>query len=153
MNERDRPMADARFDQVNIVAADLEATVAFYRRLGIDLHEPFRTAGGAPFHTSSRAAEGGLIEADSPAFAQVWNQGWRGESELAGRVVIGLRVADRGEVDRLYREATAAGGKGLQPPYDAFWGARYAIVEDPDGIAVGLMSPADEAHRSPPPFA
>ena len=27
--------------------------------------------------------------------------------------------------------------------YDAFWGARYAIVEDPDGHTVGLMGPID----------
>ena len=46
---------------------------------------------------------------------------------------------------------TAAGHRGLQAPFDAFWGARYAIVEDPDGIAVGLMSPISAEHRSPPP--
>ena len=34
---------------------------------------------------------------------------------------------------------------------DSFWGARYAIVEDPDGIAVGLMSPISAKHRAPPP--
>jgi hypothetical protein len=39
----------------------------------------------------------------------------------------------------------------LQPPYDAFWGARYAIVEDPDGIAVGLMSPISPDFKSVPP--
>jgi len=44
-------------------------------------------------------------------------------------------------------------------PFDAFWGARYAIVlgaryaivEDPDGVAVGLMSPSSAEHRRPPP--
>ena len=46
---------------------------------------------------------------------------------------------------------TAAGHRGLQAPYDAFWGARYAVVEDPDGIAVGLMSPKSAEHRSPAP--
>jgi hypothetical protein len=38
---------------------------------------------------------------------------------------------------------TAAGYAGPQPPYDAFWGARYAIVQDPDDNDVGLMSPID----------
>lgn len=145
-------MTAPRFDQLNIVSDDLDATVAFYRQLGLELHEPFRDAAGEPFHTSNRATDGGLLEADSPAFARVWNAGWEAEADLAGRVVVGLRVADRAEVDRLYAEITAAGHKGLQPPYDAFWGARYAIVEDPNGLAVGLMSPADEAHRAPPPF-
>ena len=39
----------------------------------------------------------------------------------------------------------------MQPPHDAFWGARYAIVEDPDGIAVGLMSPISPDFKSVPP--
>jgi uncharacterized glyoxalase superfamily protein PhnB len=63
-------------------------------------------------------------------------------------VVVGFHVASREEVDRLYGEMTAAGYRGLQAPYDAFWGARYAVVEDPDGIAVGLMSPKSAEHRS-----
>jgi hypothetical protein len=32
-----------------------------------------------------------------------------------------------------------------------FWGARYAIIEDPDGIAVGVMSPISADRKSPPP--
>lgn len=145
-------MLVSRFDQLNLISDDLDATVCFYRQLGVDLHEPFRTAAGEPFHTSNRAEDSGLFEVDSPAFARSWNRGWKGEPDLAGRVVVGLRLADRASVDRLYAEITAAGQKGLQPPFDAFWGARYAIVEDPNGVAVGLMSPADQAHRSPRPF-
>ena len=41
--------------------------------------------------------------------------------------------------------------RSQQPPFDAFWGARYAIVEDPDGNSVGLMSPVDPTRRSPMP--
>jgi uncharacterized glyoxalase superfamily protein PhnB len=32
-----------------------------------------------------------------------------------------------------------------------FWGARYAIVEDPDGNHVGVMSPSDPDRRRAPP--
>ena len=39
--------------------------------------------------------------------------------------------------------------QGLQPPFDAFWGARYAIVEDPDGNPVA----PDQPGRSGPPLA
>ena len=145
-------MSSVIFDQLNIVSDDLESTVRFYRRLGIQLSDPFRTAAGEPFHTSDREPEGALLEADSPAFAGRWNEGWKQVPDLNGRVVIGLRVADRESVDRLYGEITAGGHQGLQPPVDAFWGARYAIVEDPNGLAVGLMSPADDGHRSPPPL-
>ena len=43
------------------------------------------------------------------------------------------------------------GHKTSQPPFDPFWGARYAIVEDPDGNCIGFMSPSDPARRGPPP--
>jgi len=39
----------------------------------------------------------------------------------------------------------------LQPPFDAFWGARYAIVEDPDGNVIGFQSPSDPERRTAPP--
>ncbi|HYK71080.1 MAG TPA: VOC family protein, partial [Streptosporangiaceae bacterium] len=74
-------------------------------------------------------------------------RGWNG-----GRAVIGFRVSSRERVDELYSQLTADGYAGQQPPYDAFWGARYAIVEDPDGNAVGIMSPSDPDRRSRPDF-
>ena len=142
----------ARLDQINIVSKDLDATVAFYRRLGIGMQDPFRTRSGEPFHTNSASGVTPLLEADSSRFARIWNTGWRTETDLDGRIVIGLRFDSRDEVDRVYSEMVDSGHRSLQPPYDAFWGARYAVIEDPDGIAVGLMSPADNAHRSPPPI-
>jgi len=145
-------MPGPKLDQVNIVSADLDASVAFYRRLGIDMREPARSPSGAPFHAGAPVREGAVLEADSAPFARLWCEGWASEAELAGRVVIGIRLESRAEVDRLYAEVTAAGHNGLQPPYDAFWGARYAVVEDPDGIAVGLMSPRDGPHGPPPPI-
>ena len=39
---------------------------------------------------------------------------------------------------------TAAGYTGRQPPFDAFWGQRYATVLDPDGTPVDLFSPLEE---------
>jgi hypothetical protein len=65
----------------------------------------------------------------------------------------GRRVlaAHREAVDQRYAELTAAVYPGRQPPFEAFWGARYAIVTDPDGNDVGLMSPIDESRRTWPP--
>ncbi len=40
-----------------------------------------------------------------------------------------------------YAELTSAGYRGRQPPFDAFWGARYAIVADPDTQICSLGSP------------
>jgi uncharacterized glyoxalase superfamily protein PhnB len=150
-------MADPRpvFDQLNIVSGDVEASIAFYRQLGVAIPEGsvWRTSTG-PHHISAQRDQTGsdaVLDIDSAAFARVWNTGWRGESNLAGRVVVGFGVGARDAVDRLYAQMTSAGYRGLQAPYDAFWGARYAVIEDPDGLAVGLMSGISAAHKSAPP--
>src|SRR5438128_1214082 len=79
---------------------------------------------------------------------------------LAFYRLLGLTIAEtlpewehhhRNAVDETFGRIVAAGHRAQQSPYDAFWGARYAIVEDPDGNAVGLMSPIDEARRTAPP--
>jgi uncharacterized glyoxalase superfamily protein PhnB len=62
--------------------------------------------------------------------------------------VLGFKVDRRERVDEIYADLTGAGYRGQQPPYDAFWGARYAVVEDPDSNAVGIMSPVDPERRS-----
>jgi uncharacterized glyoxalase superfamily protein PhnB len=143
------------FSQLNIVSGDPAASIEFYRRLGIDIPDEsvWRTSTGIHHVTIRKPAKeaGCDLEIDSTAFAQMWNLGWRGRDDLRGRVVIGFGVPSREAVDEIYAEITAAGYVGLQAPYDAFWGARYAVVEDPDGIAVGLMSPRSVEFRSPPP--
>jgi catechol 2,3-dioxygenase-like lactoylglutathione lyase family enzyme len=144
-------MTEARpvLDQVNVVVGDMPAAVAFYRLLGLEVQEP--TGPDTPWgghHRAVSAGEAVDLDLDSSAFARRWNAGW---AQGATGAVIGFRVASRDAVDELYERLTAAGHPGQQPPYDAFWGARYAVVRDPAGNSVGIMSPADEAHRSEPP--
>lgn len=50
-----------------------------------------------------------------------------------GSTILGLSVTDRDAVDVAYVRLTGAGYHVRQPPYNAFRGARYAIVDDPDG--------------------
>ncbi len=135
----------AVLSQLNLVVRDMDAAVDFYRRLGIEIPDTL-----PDWQAHHRTADPGgevAIDLDSTAFAKQWNAGW--PASQTG-VVVGFRVATREDVDALYEELTGAGHVGQQPPYDAFWGARYAIVEDPSGNAVGLMSPSDPARRSRP---
>ncbi|MDB5092615.1 MAG: quinone binding protein [Candidatus Eremiobacteraeota bacterium] len=143
------------FSQLNVVSGDAAASLEFYRRLGVDIPEEcvWRTETGIHHASAKPAAKQARLDfdIDSAAFARRWNSGWSGRDDLRGRVVVGFRVSSRGEVNERYADLTRAGYRGLQEPYDAFWGARYAIVEDPDGIAVGLMSPVSPEFRSEPP--
>ena len=141
----DRP----RIDQLNIVVSDMERSLAFYRRLGVDAPQLWQ--GPDRQQHVNTSVNGFALDFDSPAFAAAWNCGWAGRTDLAGRVVVGFKLSDRNAVDRLYAQLTREGHRGLQPPYDAIWGARYAVVEDPDGLAIGLMSPTDAIDPSAPP--
>jgi len=132
-------------DQINLIVADMEASVAFYRRLGLDI--PDTDPAWQGHHRSAQGAGGLDFDLDSDEFARHWNRGWAG-----GRAVIGFKVESRPRVDELHAELTDAGYRSQQDPYDAFWGARYAVVEDPDGNPVGIMSPVDPARRSDPGF-
>ena len=85
-----------------------------------------------------------------PIRPRLWHAGWRADPASA-KVVLGFALPTRQAVDDRYAELTSAGYRGRQSPFDAFWGARYAIVADPDGNDVGLMSPVEESRRTWPP--
>ena len=130
--------------QLNVIVRDMDATLAFYRGLGFVIEaEP----GGS--HVELALANGLVVEFDGAESVAMWDSGWPGTT--GGSVVLGLALPARAAVDAAYAEITAAGHAGRQPPYDAFWGARYAIVEDPDGNPVGLMSPIEDSRKSWPP--
>lgn len=129
--------------QINLVVADLERAQAFYRLLGWEL---VVTPGGQ--HAEAYFGELS-VEFDTPASVALWNSGKVPDGP--GSTLLGLTVARREDVDGLYAAVLAAGHAGQQPPYDAFWGSRYAVVLDPDGHQVGLASPAQEARRFWPP--
>ena len=138
-------MADVRFDQLNIVVDDMEAAVAFYRSVGFTVDDvPEEWSAWAPHHRTISTPEGLAVDLDSAAFAKEWGN-------VGVGVVVTVRMPSREAVDERYAALVAAGHDGLKAPYDAFWGARYAIVRDPAGNAVGLMSEADEAFRQAGP--
>jgi catechol 2,3-dioxygenase-like lactoylglutathione lyase family enzyme len=148
-------MSKPTLNQINLVCGDPDASIVFYRRLGVEIPDArvWRTPTGIHHVSAAEQSADQAIDfdLDSVAFAQCWNTGWKGRTDLRGRVVVGFSVPARTDVDDLYRDMIAAGYRGLDEPIDAFWGARYAIIEDPDGIAVGVMSPVSPDMKSPPP--
>jgi catechol 2,3-dioxygenase-like lactoylglutathione lyase family enzyme len=136
-------------NQINLVVKDMARTVAFYRRLGLTVEEAARPE-WARHHATALLPNGVRLELDSIAFARQWNPGLRRPAGGAGGVIF-FGVPMPNDVDRLFEDMTGAGYASQTTPADAFWGARYAIVEDPDGNAVGFMSPIDPARRRAPP--
>lgn len=129
---------------LNVVVGDMPASLDFYRRLGVAVPGGTDPAG---VHVQLRMPGGFSLELDTAESARLWHAGWRADPASA-RVVIGFALPTREAVDARYAELTSAGYAGRQPPFDAHWGARYAIVADPDGNDVGLMSPIDDSRRT-----
>ncbi|WP_133902901.1 VOC family protein [Actinophytocola oryzae] len=118
---------------IGLVVEDMGASLAFYRRLGLDVpldsdNEP---------HVDVELPGGLRIAWDTVdtirSFAPEWTKPTGGH-----RVNLAFLCAD---VDKTYQELVDAGYRGHRPPWDAFWGQRYAGVEDPDGTVVDLFAP------------
>lgn len=141
-------MSDERpiLDQVNLVSGDLPGSVEFYRLLGVEI--PDTRPGWNEHHRSADFGADRVVDLDidSASFAVSW-----GAADFPRGPQLSFRVETRDAVDALYAKLTGAGHRGLREPYDAFWGVRYAIVEDPGGNAVGVMSEPSDEHRSSPP--
>jgi catechol 2,3-dioxygenase-like lactoylglutathione lyase family enzyme len=122
-----------RLDMIGLVVQDLAASLAFYRRLGLDVPED------ADGHVETQV--GGLrIAWDTFDVVRSFDPDW--EPPTGGhRVGFAFLVDSPAEVDALYAELTAAGYEGHKQPWDAFWGQRYAVVLDPDGNGVDLFAP------------
>ena len=131
---------EPQFMQVNVVVSDMDAAMAFYRLLGVDLNlstDDWPPGSGARHVHVRESASEFDFDLDNEPMARLW-----GDDRLQpGDAVIGFAVSSREAVDEKYRELTAAGYQSRREPYDAFFGARYAIVEDPDGHPISLMGP------------
>ena len=122
----------------------MDATYAFYRALGLEIPDDaiWRTSTGI-HHIDITMPSGLIVHFDSPQLAVVYNRGWSAPTGTGTRNVLSFKVAERDDVDALHRRLADSGYTCTQEPFDAFWGARYAIFADPDGNHVGIMSPSD----------
>ena len=111
-----------------LVVADLAASLAFYRRLGLDI-----PAGqdAAP-HVEVELAPGVRLLFDPESTVRQIDPAWTPPTGGA-RAKLGFGQADAAAVDARYAELLDAGYRGELAPWDAFWGQRYAVVLTPTG--------------------
>ncbi|ONK12833.1 VOC family protein [Streptomyces sp. MP131-18] len=125
-----------RLDLIGILTDDLAASLAFYRRLGLDI-----PAGAEQEPHVETVLPGGLRLAWDAAEV-VGGTGPDAVPPPAGRrIALAFLCDGPADVDRQYAALVQAGYTGSKDPWDAFWGQRYAIVLDPDGNGVDLFAP------------
>jgi catechol 2,3-dioxygenase-like lactoylglutathione lyase family enzyme len=135
---------------ISIVVSDMAKSLEFYRRLGVEIPEDsVWLKDGVGHHVTVKQPNGFNMDLDSAAMTKAYDPAWK---PGAGGNAIIFHAPTREGVDAIYNDMTSAGYTGHLAPFDAFWGARYAVIDDPDGNHVGLMSPMDEQYGSAPPL-
>jgi catechol 2,3-dioxygenase-like lactoylglutathione lyase family enzyme len=128
------------FDLIGLVVADMGKSLAFYRRLGLEIPAEADTEGHVEV-----ALPGGLRLAwDAAEVIRSFDPEWTPPTG-GPAMSLAFRCDSPAEVDRVFAELTGAGYGAGRPPWDAFWGQRYAVVHDPDGNHVDLFAPSAPA--------
>ena len=123
------------FNGIGIIVADMGRSLAFYRRLGLDIP----AAADSEPHVNVALSGGVNLMIDTIDTIKSFDAQW---TPPQGGNAFGLafECADPAEVDRVFAELTGAGYESHLAPWDAFWGQRYAVVVDPDGHHVDLFA-------------
>jgi catechol 2,3-dioxygenase-like lactoylglutathione lyase family enzyme len=116
--------------------ADLGKSLAFYRRLGLDIPPD---ADGEP-HVEVTLPGGLRLAWDPVDTVRSFDPGWT-PPQGSPRMALAFACDGPAEVDRVHAELAQAGYESHKEPWDADWGMRYAVILDPDGNSVDLFAP------------
>ncbi|MDF2267636.1 VOC family protein [Streptomyces coacervatus] len=124
-----------QFAVIGLVASDMAASLAFYRRLGL----VFPEGSEEQPHVNAELPGGLILALDTEDTIRSFYPGWQPPSG-GGRISLAFKCGSPAEVDSVYEDLVGAGYHGELKPWDAFWGQRYATVHDPDGNGVDLFA-------------
>ena len=127
-----------RLDLVGLAVREMAASLAFYRRLGLDIPEGAESSEHG--HVEATLPGGLRVAWDTHEVMQSFDPGWKPPAGGAP-VTLAFRLDSPAEVDALYAELVGDGYEGHLDPWDSFWGQRYAVLHDPDGNDVALFAP------------
>jgi uncharacterized glyoxalase superfamily protein PhnB len=123
-----------QLDAIGIVAADMAESVRFYRLLGVQVEDPKPE----PDHHEATLPNGLRLMWDTEDVVRSFDTEWKRATGTT--VSLAFVCASPAEVDETYRRVVDAGFTSRKEPWDAFWGQRYAQVDDPDGTPVDLFA-------------
>ena len=125
-----------RLDVVGMVVTDMAATLAFYRRLGLEIPDGAESEG----HVEAALPGGLRLAFDTVEVIRSFDPEWQPPSG-GHRMSHAFLCDSPADVDARFRELVDAGYRTHKEPWDAFWGQRYAEVLDPEGNVVDLFAP------------
>ena len=123
-------------DAIGVVVEDIGRARDFYRH--VDLEFPADATG----HAEVTLAGGLRLMFDTVEVMRSFDPDWTAPTG-SPRTTLAFSFATPAEVDAKFEELVAAGAQPHKPPWDAFWGMRYAILRDPDGNELALYAQLD----------
>jgi uncharacterized glyoxalase superfamily protein PhnB len=120
-----------QLDAIGIVSSDLARSRAFYALLGVEVAE-------GDDHVEAMAPNGMRLMFDTEDVIRSFRPDWT--RETGNQVALAFACGSPADVDETYARVVAAGFEGEKEPWDAFWGHRYALLRDPDGVQVDLFA-------------
>jgi uncharacterized glyoxalase superfamily protein PhnB len=124
-----------RLNAFGIICSNLEASLGFYRSLGVPFDDDENETG----HHEAQLGGGVKLMLDSAALMVSSFDGFETPSGN-DRVSLAVEFDAPVDVDASYQTVVSAGSPAVKEPFDAFWGQRYATVADPDGNHVDLYA-------------
>ena len=118
---------------IGIAVSDMAASIRFYRLLGLDVPETPDEG-----HVDTFLLNGVRFMLDSEDVMRSFREDWT--RQTGNQVGLALECEGPAAVDETYAKVTGAGFHGEKEPWDAFWGQRYAMLLDPDGVEVSLYA-------------
>lgn len=123
-----------KIDAVGVASSDLAQTVSFYKILGFEFPE---LKPDDSHIEAKRRDESARLMIDSKDLIK----------EITGTTPVpsnhsqfAIEFENAKEIDTIAENLKINGFKVFKEPWDAFWGQRYCIVQDPDGYMIDLFS-------------
>ncbi len=125
----------AKLDLIGVIVRDMPAALAFYRQLGWDIPAEMDKEG----HVEHVLPNGLRIAWDTHEVIRSFDPDWQ-PSAGGHRIGLAFLCESPAEVDALFSRLTGMGYRAHKAPFDAFWGQRYAQVEDPDHNVIDFFA-------------
>ncbi|PIZ66158.1 glyoxalase [Candidatus Roizmanbacteria bacterium CG_4_10_14_0_2_um_filter_36_9] len=117
---------------VGVASSNLSKTLKFYKLLGFEFGEPM-----GDHYESSITSSSAKLMIDSIETVK----GIIGEEPKPGNhSMFAIQYDSPVEVNKIATKIQKGGFTISKKPWDAFWGQRYCIVEDPDGYKMDLYA-------------
>lgn len=122
-------------DMIGIVVRDMAAALRFYRILGLAIPD----GQDAEPYVQIITPNGYRISWNAISMIKQVDPNWIDEP-VGHRMELAFKCDSPTDVDATHVKLARGGYKSYKSPWDAFWGQRYAIVEDPDGNHVSIFA-------------